>query len=108
MVKKPIANARFVNIARFWIVNTKSLIRSVAICLLRQFAVQFEYVIGQMNRKLLNVFASALAFEEFAPCDEQVFHRNDIIVGMKKAGTSSLSLSLSVAPRSSVESKRVI
>ena len=59
-MQKPVADGRFVNIARFRIVDPKCLIRSVLVGLVKKLAVQGEDIIGQMKRKSFNIFTTAL------------------------------------------------
>ena len=59
-MQKPVPNGRFVNVARFGIVDPERLIRSVSVSLIKELAVQGEDIISQMKRKSFDVFAAAL------------------------------------------------
>ena len=83
-MQKPVPNARFVNVARLRVVYPERLIRSVSVCLVRELAVQSEYIIGQMKRKSLNVFAAALVFQKFLPRREQIVDGNNIMIDMTR------------------------
>ena len=61
MVQKPIPNARFVDISLFRVVDPKSVIRPMPIRSLGEFAVEREYIIRQMKRKILYILALSLA-----------------------------------------------
>jgi hypothetical protein len=96
VMQKPIPDGRFVNVARFWIVDPKRLIRPVLICFVRELLVQAENVVGQMKRKSLDVFTSTLVTKKFTPRSEQIFYGDDIMVDVTRPH-SSLSLSLSLS-----------
>lgn len=108
VMKEPISHGCFMYIVRLRVIDAERCVSAVAVSFFGKVATKGNNIIGKPNGEFFDVFAAALASEEFAPCYKQVFHRNDIIIGMKKAGISSLSLSLSVAPRFSRESKRDI
>lgn len=104
VMKEPVSHGCFMDIARLRVIDAERCVSTVTISFLGKIVTEDNDIIGKPNGEFFDVFAPALAFEEFAPCYKQVFHRNDIIIGMKKAGIFSLS----VAPRFSRESKRDI
>lgn len=93
VMKEVTSHGCFMYIARLRIIDAERCVSAVAVSFLGKVATKGNNIIGKPNGEFFDVFAAALAFEEFAPCYKQVFHRNDIIIGMKKSGISSLSLS---------------
>ena len=99
-----------VDIARLGIIDFESVIRSVLIAFISKLAMKRQNIVHQVKRELGDIPALALAAQKFPPGHEQVFQRSDIIKDMNnsRARFSSLSLSLSIKPRSSTGSKRDI
>src|SRR3989344_1628431 len=76
------AHRRLVDVARFGVGDVEGVIWTMGICFLFQFAVKRENVVHQAMLKLLHVALIALTAQKFLPCAKQVFHRNDIFIGM--------------------------
>ena len=70
MMKEPITNACFVNIARLWVINAESFIWTVMVGLIHEFTMESKYIISQMHRKLRDIFTASFSMEEFSPRDE--------------------------------------
>jgi hypothetical protein len=98
VMQKPIPDGRFVNVARFWIIDPERLIGPVTVRLIEKVAMQRENMVGQVKRISLDVFAAALVTKKFTPRSEQIFYGDDIMVDVTRPH-SSLSLSLSIPPR---------
>lgn len=94
MVEQSVAHGRFVDVARFGIVDPERRITAVPVGLVGQFAIKRENVVHESGRKLLDIFAAALVFQKFAPCREQIVDGNDIMIDMTRPHFP-LSLSLS-------------
>lgn len=59
-MQKPVPDSRLVNVTRFGIVDPERFIMPVLISFVGEFPMQCEDVVGQMKRKLFDVFAAAL------------------------------------------------
>ena len=105
MVKQPVPDSCFMNIARFWVIYFESIIWAMFIRFFGKLAMERKNIIHKMDGKLINIFSFFLITQKFAPCGKQIFYRNDIIVDMIK---TSSSLSLSAMLRFSTASKRDI
>jgi len=84
MMQKPITDIRLVDISRFRIGNAECLISSMAIGSVFQILMQSEDVIRQKILEILNVFLVSFSLQKFPPGSEQVFKRNDILIGMNE------------------------
>jgi len=92
VVQQPVPNGRFVNVARFGIIDPERLIGPVTVRLIEKVAMQRENMVGQVKRISLDVFAAALVTKKFTPRSEQIFYGDDIMVDVTRPH-SSLSLS---------------
>ena len=82
MMQKSVAHGRFVNVARFRVGDVESVVAAMCVRFVFQVAVEREDVVHEPMLELLHVALIALTAQKFLPCGEQVFHRNDIFIGM--------------------------
>ena len=94
MMDQPVAYTGFVNIARLWIINLKSMVLSMAIGFIGKVAMKRQDVVHQVDREFPDIFSLPFSRQEFPPGGKQIIKRYDIIVIMAKP-FYSLSLSLS-------------
>src|SRR5665213_465614 len=80
MMEKPVSHSRLVDISWLRIGNVEGMISGMGICFCLEISVQSENVVGKPVLELLHVSFAALPFQEFLPCFEQIFDRNDIVV----------------------------
>jgi len=96
-----------VDISRFRIVDFERLVTTMSVCLVRKLPMEHKNIVGKIQRKLRNIFASSFSAQKFPPGVEQIIERYDMMKNMAKPFTLSLSLSRARA-RSSSGSKRDI
>ena len=100
-MEQTVADFGLMNVARLRVVDFERMVRTVPIGFIREFPVKREDITRKIQRKFGDVFAPPFAAQKFAPRGKQIFHGNDIIENMiRPPFTLSLSLSLSVMPRS--------
>lgn len=88
MMQKPIAYARFVNVARLRIAYFEVVIATMTVRLVRQVAVERENIGHEIPCELLHVSATTLPFYKFSPCFKEILDRNDILIGMSGLDSS--------------------
>ena len=67
VMQQPVANARFVNIPRFGIVDLERLITAVLVSIIGKIAVKQKNIIHQIERKFLHIFPASLPALKFLP-----------------------------------------
>lgn len=88
VVEKPIAHARFVDIARLRVIDFEVFIPSMLVGARDKIGVEFRNILYKIVLKRLHIFLLLLATGKFLPCIEQIFGRNDIVVGMRNADSA--------------------
>ena len=81
-MQKSVAHGRFVNVARFRVGDVESVVAAMCVRFVFQVAVEREDVVHEPMLELLHVALIALTAQKFLPCAKQVFHRNDIFIGI--------------------------
>lgn len=92
MMHQSVAHAGFVDVARFGIIDFKSLISAVPVGFIFQIMMQRQNIIHEMQRKFSHIFALLFSTQKLSPRHKQIFDGYDIIVDMTKPFTLSLSL----------------
>lgn len=83
MMHKPIAHARFVNITRFRVAYSEMFISTMAITPRNEILVECDDIVHQISCEFLYIFAIAFPYHELFPCSEQIFKRDDSVVGTR-------------------------
>ena len=73
VMDEPIVHARFMYVARLWIVYLESVIWTMLVRAGREVAVQCENVLHQKSPKLLYISAIPLSFYKFFPRIKKIF-----------------------------------
>ena len=83
-MEQAVMHARLVDIARLGVGDTEVVVASVFVDFVFELLVQSKYVVHQISLKFLHILLASLAPQKFLPRFEQVFYRNDIVVGMSE------------------------
>lgn len=82
MMEQAVAHERLMDIPRLRIGNLKGVVASMPVSPFLELAPQLEDVIHEPVLEFLNILLLPLAPDEFLPCREQVFQRNDILIAI--------------------------
>ena len=72
MMQEPVANGRFMNVARLRIGNFECLIPAVAVDMVDNIIMKLYDIIHQMDTEFLNIWFRSFSRKEFLPCGEQI------------------------------------
>src|SRR3989338_10892305 len=68
----------------FWVINIKSMISAMRICLIDQLGMKLYNMIHQVTRKFLYIWFRFFANNKFLPSQKEVFYRNNILIRMSQ------------------------
>ncbi len=98
VMKKSVTHKGFMDTPRLRIGNTECEVSSMVVRFIFQISMKLEYVICESILKLLHIFLGALTLQEVTPSTEQVFCRDDIVIGMNTLNSHSIEGSTKLIP----------
>ena len=81
-MQESISNRSFVDISGLGIRDVEGVIGAVGVGFVFQIIMQRKDIIHQVKLEFLDIFLISLTFQKFFPCFENIFKRDDIIIGM--------------------------
>ena len=81
MVEEPVSHGCFVNMAGFGVGDTKGMIGTMHIGFGHQVTMESQNIIHQVQFKLFYIFFLCFPSFELLPGLEEIFRRNDIMIG---------------------------